>query len=84
MEYEIVWSISASREMRRLDRSVAKRIYSKVDQLKEKPEILLERLVNPPCYRLRVGDYRIILDIQNEVLRILTLKVGHRSAVYDK
>ncbi|MGC8617164.1 MAG: type II toxin-antitoxin system RelE family toxin [Thermoplasmata archaeon] len=84
MEYEIVWSISASREMRRLDRSVAKRIYSKVDQLKEKPEILLERLVNPPCYRLRVGDYRIILDIQNEVLRILTLKAGHRSAVYDK
>lgn len=84
MEYEIIWSIKASREMRRLDRSVAKRIYSKVDQLKEKPEILLERLVNSPYYRLRVGDYRIILDIQNEVLRILTLKVGHRSAVYDK
>lgn len=82
MEYEIIWSIKASREMRRLDRSVAKRIYSKVDQLKENPERLLERLVNSPYYRLRVGDYRIILDIQNEVLRILILKVGHRSAVY--
>ena len=67
MEYEIIWSINASREMRRLDRSVAKRIYSKVDQLKENPERLLERLVNSQYYRLRVGDYKIILDIQTKI-----------------
>jgi len=38
--------------------------------------------VNSPYYRLRVGDYRVILDIQEAILRILVLKVGHRESIY--
>ncbi|MCL4359335.1 MAG: type II toxin-antitoxin system RelE/ParE family toxin [Candidatus Thermoplasmatota archaeon] len=84
MEYEIVWSIPAAKELKRLDRSVAKRIYEKVDLLSQNPERYIEKLVRYPYYRLRVGDYRVILDIKHESVRILILKVGHRSSVYDR
>ncbi len=70
--------------MERLDRSVAKRIHEKVGQLYQNPERYVEKLVRYPYYRLRVGDYRVILDIQNEMIRILILKVGHRSNVYER
>ena len=82
MEYEIVWSIPAAKELKRLDRSVAKRIYEKVDLLSQNPERYIEKLVRYPYYRLRIGDYRVILDIKHESVRILILKVGHRSSVY--
>ncbi len=84
MDYRIVWSIQASKQLERLDRSVAKRIHEKVGQLYQNPERYVEKLVRYPYYRLRVGDYRMILDIQNETVRILILKVGHRSNVYER
>ncbi|MBC2707883.1 MAG: type II toxin-antitoxin system RelE/ParE family toxin, partial [ANME-2 cluster archaeon] len=34
--------------------------------------------------RLRIGDYRVIFDIQNDMLRILILNVGHRKKAYKK
>ena len=83
MEYKIIWSIKAAGQMRSLNRSVAKRIHEKVDQLYQNPERFVEKLVGYPYYRLRVGDYRVILDINHESVRILILKVGHRSRIYD-
>ena len=84
MDHRIVWSIQASKQLERLDRSVAKRIHEKVGQLYQNPERYVEKLVRYPYYRLRVGDYMVILDIQNEMVRILILKVGHRSNVYER
>ena len=84
MEYQIIWSVPATKQLKRLDRSIAKRIYEKVDLLGQNPERYVEKLVLYPFYRLRVGDYRVILDIKNESLRILILKVGHRSNVYER
>jgi len=84
MEYKIIWSIKAAGQMRSLDRSVAKRIHEKVDHLHQNPERFIEKLVRYPYYRLRVGDYRVILDINHESVRILILKVGHRSMIYER
>lgn len=84
MEYEIIWSIKAAYQMRSLDRSVAKRIHEKVNQLFQNPERFVEKLVRYPYYRLRVGDYRVILDIKHESVRILILKVGHRNKIYER
>jgi len=83
MEYKIIWSIKAAGQMRSLDRSVAKRVHEKVDNLHQNPERFVEKLVRYPYYRLRVGDYRVILDINHESVRILILKVGHRSRIYE-
>ena len=82
MVFEIIWSDSAARQLRKLDRSVARRIFEKVGELRENPHRLVRKLVNSPYYRLRVGDYRAILDIQEAILRILVLKVGQRESIY--
>ncbi|MBL0382071.1 MAG: type II toxin-antitoxin system RelE/ParE family toxin [Desulfofustis sp. PB-SRB1] len=37
---------------------------------------------NNPFHRVRVGDYRIIYEIQNDILVILILKIGHRKDIY--
>jgi len=84
MAFEIIWSDSAIRQLRKLDRSVARRIFEKVGELEETPHRFVQKLVNSPYYRLRVGDYRVILDIQRDVLRILVLKVGPRESAYDR
>ena len=43
----------------------------------------VEKLAGPDdFYRIRVGDYRIIYQIQDDVLMILVVKIGHRREVY--
>ncbi len=84
MAFEIIWSDPAVRQLKKLDRSVARRIFDKVGELEENPHRFVQKLVNSPYYRLRVGDYRVILDIQGVLLRILILKVGHRGSIYDR
>ncbi|MEK6868352.1 MAG: type II toxin-antitoxin system RelE/ParE family toxin [Nanoarchaeota archaeon] len=47
-----------------------------------RPESYVEKLVGIPGYKFRVGDYRVILDLENDRLLILVIKVGHRKNVY--
>jgi mRNA interferase RelE/StbE len=68
--------------MAKLDRSIAKRIFKAVGKLENAPSRWVKRIVNSPYYKMRVGDYRVILDIQGGQLRILVVKVGHRKNVY--
>ena len=48
-------------------------------QLHQNPERHVEKLVRYPYYRLRVGDYGVILDIQNEMVRILIFTSARES-----
>ena len=84
MPFQIIWSDAAARQLRKLDRTVARRIFEKVGDLAVDPHRHVQKLVNSPYYRLRVGDYRVILDIQENVLRILVLKVGHRESIHER
>ncbi len=83
MPLQIIWSEPAEKALRKLDRPVAKRIYEAVGELAEQPLRNVARLANSPYYRLRVGDYRVIFDLQADRLRILIVKVGHRKNIYD-
>lgn len=82
MVYTIIWSEPAARQLGKLDRSVAKRIVDSVQKLETDPYRLLRRLVGVPYYRLRVGDFRVIIEVVEDRLLVLVLKVGHRSKIY--
>lgn len=82
MTYQVIWSESASRELSKLDRAVAKRILDQVEAIRESPRRSLRRLVGLPYFRMRVGDYRLILELVEGRVQILVLKVGHRRSVY--
>ena len=81
MRYELDQSIIAARQMGSFDRYVAKRIHENVDQLYKNLERFVEKLVKFPYYRHMVEDYRVILNIKHESVRILILNVRHRSKI---
>ena len=83
MRFQIIWSDSAAKELKKLDRTISKRIFNKVSQLSENPyHFDVIKMVGETYFRLRVGDYRVVFDIQNSMLRILIIKVGHRKNIY--
>lgn len=82
--YELIYSPGALKELEKLDSAIQARILTALERLRIRPESCdFKRLVGMPGYRFRVGDYRIIFDIEHEKLHILILKIGHRKNVYD-
>ena len=84
MKYEIVFKDSAAKTLKKIPKTDGKRIAAKIDSLSE-------NLPNPdttklkgdnPFHRVRVGDYRIIYEIQEDVLIVLVVKIGHRKDIY--
>lgn len=80
--YSVVLTESAQRDLARLDRSVARRIVARLEDLQEDPLQKLGRLVNSPLYRLRVGDWRVIVEVDQRQVRVLVIKVAHRRSIY--
>ena len=80
--YEIIFSNLAKRQLSRLPLEVKNRIGSVIERIKFRPFSFVKRLVGSRYFRLRVGDYRLILNIQKERLVILVVEVGHRRNVY--
>ena len=70
-DFEVEYSEESLFQLRGLDIPVSKRIYEKVDALSQNPERYVEKLVRYPYYRLRVGDYRVILGKVNGRYRVL-------------
>jgi len=82
--YELIYSPHALKSLEKLDGHIQKRIISALERLRIRPESCdIKRLVGMPGYRFRVGNYRIIFDIDKNKLKILVLKVGHRKNIYD-
>lgn len=84
MTYEIIFSDKALRQLKKLEKNVQERIIAVLERIRVRPETYVTKLVGDPGYKLRVGDYRVIMDIDNKILRILILKVGHRKNIYGR
>lgn len=84
MTYQVTWSEKARKNLQELDKKVTNRIIAKVESIKERPLDYTKRLVGLPLYSLRVGDYRVIMDIKSKQMLIFIVKVGPRKSVYDK
>ena len=82
--YEIVFSQKAKKQLFKLERLIQERMISALERIKIRPESYITKLVGDPGYKLRVGDYRIIMDIDKNKLLILVIKIGHRKNIYEK
>ncbi len=87
MAWKIDYSDSARQQLRKLDRPTAKRILDYMDEriapLKD-PRSTGKALTGPigEFWRYRVGNYRIICDIQDNALLVLVVRIGKRSEIY--
>jgi mRNA interferase RelE/StbE len=82
--YRIEFAPAADRDFRALAEDVRRRLRPRIDALAENPRPhgveTLEGEKN--LYRIRVGDYRIIYQIRDDVLVVLIVRIGHRREVY--
>ena len=68
--------------LEKIDKGIAKRIWDKIQSTKENPLHYFERLTARGDYKLRIGDYRVIADIDNNVKTIEVTIIGHRKNIY--
>lgn len=82
--YEIRFTPAAARDIRSLPHDVARRVVRAIDKLAEDPRPNGVRKLegSDPLYRIRVGDYRVIYDIQDDELLVLVVRTRHRRDVY--
>lgn len=84
MTYQIFFTDNASKQLKKLGKNDQERIIKSLERIRIRPETYVTKLVGDPGYKLRVGDYRVILDIEKEKLIILVLLIGHRKNIYEK
>ncbi len=83
MHYALKIKASAQKDLLQLPHKARQRVINAIDALAENPQrgsVLKGELRG--LYRLRVGDYRIIYEIQHEAVVVLVLRVDHRREVY--
>jgi mRNA interferase RelE/StbE len=87
LAWKIEYAETAKKQLRKLDKLTARRIVDFMDErvaLSEDPRGMGKALKGPlgDLWRYRVGDFRVICDIQDAVLTILVLQVGNRREIY--
>jgi mRNA interferase RelE/StbE len=79
---EIEWTETALADMAALDKGIARRVKKSVERFAVTGAGNIKRLqdIDPPEFRLRVGDYRVRFDQDDDVIRIL--RVRNRREAY--
>ena len=81
--YEVRFKKSVSKDLRRIPTQDVQRLLARIDALSEDPRPFdCTRLSGMDNYRIRVGHYRILYQIEDNYLVVQIIKVAHRSTVY--
>ena len=81
--YEVIFSDTALKQFKKLNRDLQQRITNSLERMIIRPESYVKRLVGESYYNFRVGDYRLILDIQRDKMIIFIIIIGHRKDIYE-
>ena len=82
--YRVVILPAAERHLGRIDSGPRRRIDAAILALAGDPRPHgCRKMSGSEEYRIRVGDYRVLCEIEDEVLRVFIVKVGHRRDAYE-
>lgn len=82
--FEVEFSQTAEKQLYKLNKDIQKRIISALERIRIRPYPYVKKLIGCPYFRLRIGDYRVILDIKEDKLIIFVLEIGHRRNIYKR
>jgi mRNA interferase RelE/StbE len=81
--YKIVFKRSVAKDLRPIPNQDVKRILKRIDELAHDPRPPgSEKLTGAEKYRVRQGNYRILYTIEDQIITVTIVKVGHRRDVY--
>lgn len=81
--YEIVFKQSVAKDLRQIPGKDVQRILKRIDSLANDPRPAdMEKLSGDDKYRIRQGNYCILYTIEDSVVTVTIVKVGHRRDVY--
>ncbi len=81
MEYKIEFKPKALKDCKNLPKKDVVKIFAKIEGLKNNLDGDVKRLTNySPEYMLRIGDYRVLFEIENGI--IVIYRIGHRKNIY--
>ena len=85
MTWTVIFTAKAERDLEKLPDETAKKIILRIEEISQNdPYHLLDKMVNSPFYKFRVGAYRGIVDIVNGKMILHMVKIKHRSNAYKK
>ncbi|MBW2993567.1 type II toxin-antitoxin system RelE/ParE family toxin [Candidatus Woesearchaeota archaeon] len=80
--YKILFTQTAEKQFKKLKKEIQIRIGNALRRIQLRPYSYVKRLVGVPYFCLRIGEYRIILDIKENNLIIYVISLGHRRNIY--
>jgi mRNA interferase RelE/StbE len=82
--YRVQLSNRAEKALEKLPDAVYERLVPALRALAENPRPPgCKKLKGRPGYRIRVGDYCVIYEIEDNLLRVFVIELGHRREIYD-
>ena len=81
--YSIQIEKNAENFLKKLQKKDAEIILNKIYSIRKNPFRFLKRLQGEKLWRLRIGDYRAIVDVIISMNKIIVLRIGHRKSIYD-
>ncbi len=83
MSFTVLLHPRAAKSLKKLQTSIRSRILESLKELEQRPE-KGDQLKPSQFWKLRVGDYRVIYEVDQQTSRVIVLHVGHRKKVYDE
>jgi len=84
LRYDIKIKPSALKELKKLPKELSERIMRKLVFISDTPQSFMKKLESEKVWSLRIGDYRVLIDVYEDKKLIEVLKVGHRKDIYKR
>jgi len=84
MNYKIVFTRRAAKDISKLEPEIKEKLGDTLRSYSKDPLNHARKMIDPSLgsYRFRIGDYRVIFDIEGD--EIIVLRVGHRKEIYRR
>lgn len=87
MVWHIRWSPTAENQLKKIsksDKKMAQQIVTKLEEITDDPFLFTDKLQGSELRKLRIRDYRVILNLEEQKITIFVVELGHRSKIYKK
>jgi mRNA interferase RelE/StbE len=81
--FQIELTQTSKKFLQKLDKKDADMILNKIFQIRDNPYRYLKKLQGDKLWRLRIADYRAVVDVIVSMNKLIIVRIGHRKNVYD-